>query len=794
MTATGQRGGGPAPDGPVAAPPAPAKADGVQLMGELPGSGYREPPALARRADGQVVQLTPLLYALLTQVDGRRGYADLATALAEETGRPVSGENVAQLTDKLRRLGLVAAADGSDPELKRSNPLLGLRFKAVVSDPERTRQLTAPFAHLFNPVLVAAVAVAFAWTTWWVLFERGLAGATHDAFARPGLLLAVLAVTVLSAGFHEFGHAAAARRGGSTPGAMGVGVYLIWPAFYTDVTDSYRLSRAGRLRTDLGGLYFNALVVVATVAVWWFSGDDAFLLLVATQVLQMLHQLLPLVRFDGYHVLADLTGVPDLFQRIGPTLRGLLPWRWRDPEARALKPWARAVVSVWVLTVVPVLALTLVILVTTFPRIVGSAWASSQLQWSALTSAWGEADAVAVLARGLSALIVLLPPLAIGIALARVARRAGTSVWTRTADRPVRRALAVVVAAALVAGLVWTWWPTPERYRPVQAYEGGTIGDVLPAARPAGGLAVGTEGRAAMALPAGQAMPTRDDPMLAVVLVPNGDGTGAQPTSAAGDSAAGTDAAPGAWVFPISQPLAPGEGDNQALAVNTTDDSVTYDVAFALVWEDGTGTVNNTNEAYALASCENCAAVAIAFQVVLVTGETDVAVPENLAVSVTSDCVGCLTYALAVQLFVTLDGPLGDDAMAALDQLWQEILAFGADLENVPLDEIQDQLSEYEEQILAIIEADQGPLAPTPTPGAEISPSEPTSSTAVSGSPSPSGSPTGTASPTESGATSTTPPSGTGSPTPSSEPSATTSSSPSPSPSSSTTSSATPTP
>ena len=682
--------------------------------------------------------------------------------------------------------------------------MLGLRFKAVVSDPERTRRLTAPFAHLFNPVLVAAVAVAFAWTTWWVLFDRGLAGATHDAFARPGLLLAVLAVTVLSAGFHEFGHAAAARRGGSTPGAMGVGLYLIWPAFYTDVTDSYRLSRAGRLRTDLGGLYFNALVVVATVAVWWLTGDDAYLLLVATQVLQMLHQLLPLVRFDGYHVLADLTGVPDLFQRIGPTLRGLLPWRWRDREARALKPWARAVVSVWVLNVVPVLAFTLVLLVTTFPRIVGSAWASSRLQWGELTSALGDGDAVAVLARGISALVVLLPPLAIGIALARVARRTGTSVWSRTEGRPVRRALAMVVAAALVAGLVWTWWPTPERYRPVQAYEGGTIGDVLPVARPAGGLAVGTEGRAAMYLPTGQAAPTRDDPMLAVVLVPDGEVAGSQDatgvTGAVGDGAAdATGATDGAWVFPISQPLAPGEGDNQALAVNTTGDSVTYDVAFALVWEDGTGEVDNTNEAYALTSCENCAAVAVAFQVVLVTGQADVAVPENLSVAITSDCVGCLTYSLAVQLFVVLDGPLGDEAMAALDELWQEILAFGADLENVPLDEIQDRLSEYEDQILAIVEADQGPLAPspTPTPGASVSPSVPASSTTASGSSSPSGSATtpATPAPTES-ATSTTTPSGSPSPSSTSSSSTTPSGSPSPSstPSSSTTASATPAP
>ena len=76
---------------------------------------------------------------------------------------------------------------------------------------------------------------------------------------------------MLSAGFHEFGHAAAARTGRRTPGAMGAGLYLVWPAFYTDVTDSYRLGRGGRVRTDLGGLYFNAIVAVAVAGIWWVT-------------------------------------------------------------------------------------------------------------------------------------------------------------------------------------------------------------------------------------------------------------------------------------------------------------------------------------------------------------------------------------------------------------------------------------------------------------------------------------------------------------------------------------------
>ena len=355
---------------------APVRAEGVQLIGEMESSGYREPPALVRRSDGQTLQLTKLLFLILEGVDGRQGYDEIAAEVSRKYGRLVSPDNVSALVDsKLRPLGLLMQADGSAPELRRSNPLLALRFKYAVTDPDRTNRITAPFGRLFHPVPVFLVMAMFLAASWWVLFEKGLASATYQAFDKPALLLLVFVVTVLSAGFHELGHAAAARRGGATPGVMGMGVYLVWPAFYTDVTDSYRLGRGGRLRTDLGGLYFNAIVAVAVVGAWMISSYDALLLVVVTQILQMVRQLTPLVRFDGYHVLADLTGVPDLFQRIKPTLLGLLPWRWGDPESKVLKPWARAVVTVWVLLVVPLLLTCLVLLVLALPRVLGTAWA-----------------------------------------------------------------------------------------------------------------------------------------------------------------------------------------------------------------------------------------------------------------------------------------------------------------------------------------------------------------------------------------------------------------------------------
>ena len=160
------------------------------------------------------------------------------------------------------------------------------------------------------------------------------------------------------------------------------------------------------------------------------------------------------------------------------------------------------------------------------------------------------------------------------------------------------------------------------------------------------------------------------------------------------------------WVFPFDKPLAPGKGDNQALAVNTTDNTVHYDVAFALVWVEDDSPALNKNEAYAFASCKSCAAVSVGFQVVLVTGHNHVAVPQNIAEAVNYNCVDCLTYALATQLFVTLDGPLSVDRTKQLNALWQQIADFGAHISSVPLDEIRDQLTSYQQQILDIVGAD----------------------------------------------------------------------------------------
>ena len=67
----------PPADAPGLARP-PRLAEGVELLGEYKGSGYSQPPSLVRRADGQVIQMSALLYQVACRIDGSRDPAAIA--------------------------------------------------------------------------------------------------------------------------------------------------------------------------------------------------------------------------------------------------------------------------------------------------------------------------------------------------------------------------------------------------------------------------------------------------------------------------------------------------------------------------------------------------------------------------------------------------------------------------------------------------------------------------------------------------------------------------------------------
>nr|MDQ6915672.1 hypothetical protein [Actinomycetota bacterium] len=398
----------PAPD----ANGAPRLASGVELIGRFEDSGFKEPPFIARRGDGQVVQLAPLLYALAEEVDGRRDAEAIATALSHRIERQVTAENVEMLLDEqLRRLGIVAGRDGETAEVQKLDPLLALKFRTRVVPARLVHGLTTIFKPLFWPPVMVAVVAGMLGLVGWLFFVHGISQSIRHVLYQPALLLMLVGGVVVATAFHEVGHATGTRYGGAKPGVMGVGIYIVWPAFYTDITDAYRLGKWGRLRADVGGMYFNAVFALAVAAAYAATGFEPLLLLIVLQVFAIVQQSLPFVRLDGYYIISDLTGVPDMFFRIKPVLVSLIPGRPADERVTELRPWTRRVVTAYVLIVVPVLALTAVLMIVHAPRAFATAYDSLAARFDQIGPNFSHGQTAQGLMNGFQMLVLGLPSL-----------------------------------------------------------------------------------------------------------------------------------------------------------------------------------------------------------------------------------------------------------------------------------------------------------------------------------------------------------------------------------------------
>jgi putative peptide zinc metalloprotease protein len=452
-------------------------ADGVELVGEFAGSGYREPPRLVYRSDGQVVRLSALLYLVVEAFDRRRdddGPVDQAAVLSaaagdltRTTGRDFTGEHVAYLCDrKLAPLGVTTYSDGSPPEVARANPFLALRFRVAVLPERATWLLGGALMWLFRPAAIVVMLLAAGVGEVWAFGTQHPATALEQTIMTPTGILAVLGLMLASTAFHEIGHATACRYGGVRPGAMGCGIYLVWPAFYTDITNTYRLGRAGRLRADLGGVYFNAVFLIAMSLLYATTGYQPLLVAVLMINIEIIQQLLPTLRFDGYYIVADLVGIPDLFTYIGAILKRTVLRRAPDDRLKSLKRWPQTIVTAWVLVVIPVLLLQLGYLVSRLPYLIGTDVDTIR---GLVAEAVGAPDPVlAIASASVQVLLLALPVAGVAVILTQFARTGARLLARRfrgrsrsgtphRAARPRLRTGAVAFAAVIVAaGAAWT--------------------------------------------------------------------------------------------------------------------------------------------------------------------------------------------------------------------------------------------------------------------------------------------------------------------------------------------------
>ena len=117
---------------------------------------------------------------------------------------------------------------------------------------------------------------------------------------------------------HELGHAYACKRFGGDVPEMGAFFILFTPCAYVDASSSWGFtSRWQRVVVALAGMYFESIAAMFALAVWVFTPpgtlhDAAHYAVVLSTVVTIGFNANPLMRYDGYYILSDAVGMPNL--------------------------------------------------------------------------------------------------------------------------------------------------------------------------------------------------------------------------------------------------------------------------------------------------------------------------------------------------------------------------------------------------------------------------------------------------------------------------------------------------
>lgn len=120
---------------------------------------------------------------------------------------------------------------------------------------------------------------------------------------------------------HELGHAYTATRFGCRVPTIGVAFMVMMPVLYSDVSDSYRLSsKRKRLAIAAAGVVAELGLAAVATMLWAFLPDGAlrstaFIVATTSWIMSLTVNLNPLMRFDGYYLLVDGLGLPNLQDR-----------------------------------------------------------------------------------------------------------------------------------------------------------------------------------------------------------------------------------------------------------------------------------------------------------------------------------------------------------------------------------------------------------------------------------------------------------------------------------------------
>jgi putative peptide zinc metalloprotease protein len=322
---------------------------------------------LQDRSNERFHRFSPAAYAFIGLMDGQRTVQDIW-----ELSSTKLGDDAPTQPEVVQLLSQLHAADVLQCDIPPDIAELLHRHERT-QQKKWQRRLMSIFAWqfpLFDPerllqTFVSLVRPFFGWggAVLWlcIVIPAVLIGAAHwsdltaniiDRMTTPQNLVLLWFLFPIIKTLHEFGHAFAVKVFGGEVHEMGMMVLVLSPVPYVDASASSAFPSKWQ-RAFVGAAGMIVELVIASVAMFvWVSVEPGTVRLLAYNTIMIagistvMFNANPLLRFDGYYILADLIEIPNLRQRANQYL-GYLCERYLFGRAEAQVPHATPGERVW---------------------------------------------------------------------------------------------------------------------------------------------------------------------------------------------------------------------------------------------------------------------------------------------------------------------------------------------------------------------------------------------------------------------------------------------------------------
>ena len=274
-------------------------------------------------------------YAILKLFDGNNSLDDIKKTFEKEfPPQKITLDELQQLIGQFHQSGLIVASAPNQGEelLKRSKKrkrkeitqkftnVLAIKFKGI--DPNAMFNFCYPYTRwCFHPVVLAScllvcIAAVLLICVHFDTFRSKLP--EFYTFFSPVNMFCLGLVLVVTKILHEFGHGLVAKHFGGDCHEMGIMILVLTPCLYVNVSDSWLLpNKWHRIAIGAAGMCVEFVLAAICTFVWWFT-EPGLLHYVALNVMfissvsTLLFNINPLLRFDGYFMLADYLEIPNM--------------------------------------------------------------------------------------------------------------------------------------------------------------------------------------------------------------------------------------------------------------------------------------------------------------------------------------------------------------------------------------------------------------------------------------------------------------------------------------------------